>query len=149
MAKRTRALSGASKDAFFKRLMEDEPLDAKASDRVVKSLQASVSRVRIRLDVKKRATTLSAAEASTPETKETDEPFDPFSPKVIILLRTDGREAVLSALANITSVEQLLLLAKEQQLTVAVAEDCDAAALREAIVSAAERRLANRRAAAR
>jgi hypothetical protein len=74
-------------------------------------------------------------------------PFDPFSPNIIVVVRTAGREAALAALTAIDSPDNLRLLAREQRLTVA-GDAASAADLRIAIVTAAERRIANRMAAA-
>ena len=73
--------------------------------------------------------------------------FDPYSPNVVVVFRTRGRDAVLAALHDIDDVTCLRLLAREQQLGIAGDLD-DASAIRQAIVAAAERRIANRRAAA-
>jgi hypothetical protein len=72
--------------------------------------------------------------------------FDPYDPNVIVVLRTQGREAALSALAGIAEEAQLRLLAHEQQLGIPAGLS-GLPAMREAIVAAAERRVANRRAA--
>lgn len=75
------------------------------------------------------------------------EPFDPFGINVIVVLRTAGKDAALEALNQVADTENLRLLAREQRLSV----DEDLAtteALSAAIVAAAERRIANRRAAA-
>lgn len=73
-------------------------------------------------------------------------PFDPYSPNVIVVLRKSGREQVLEALSSISEAEQLRLLAREQQL--GIAQDLVTLdEIRLAIVAAAERRIANRRAA--
>lgn len=73
--------------------------------------------------------------------------FDPYSPNVIVVIRTRGRDAVLEELHLIEDVDCLRLLAREQQL--GIASDLDSATeIRLAIVAAAERRIANRRAAA-
>ena len=58
-----------------------------------------------------------------------------------------GRDAALAALAGIDSADQLRLLAREQWLAVP-ADVASAQELRAAIVTAAERRIANRIAAA-
>ena len=73
--------------------------------------------------------------------------FDPFSPNVIVVFRKSGRDAALAALAGIDSADQLRLLAREQRLVVP-ADVSSTQELRAAIVTAAERRIANRMAAA-
>ena len=66
---------------------------------------------------------------------------------MIVVVRKSGRDAALAALKDIDSLEHLRLLAREQRLAVP-AELSSAAELRAAIVTAAERRIANRVAAA-
>ena len=75
------------------------------------------------------------------------EPFDPFSPNIVVVVRKSGRAAALAALDAIDSLDNLRLLAREQRLSVS-ADLASAAELRAAIVTAAERRIANRMAAA-
>ena len=65
----------------------------------------------------------------------------------MVLLRTGGRERLLGALESIDSADNLRLLAREQRLSVG-ADLTSPAELRGAIVQAAERRVANRIAAA-
>lgn len=72
--------------------------------------------------------------------------FDPYDPNVIVVLRTKGREAALQALSNIAQEANLRLLAREQQLGIP-GDASSLSAIRDAIVTAAERRIANRRAA--
>ena len=63
------------------------------------------------------------------------------------ILRTGGREKAMAVLGSIANAEHLKILAREQQLGIdpelALPDE-----IRSAIVSAAERRIANRRAAA-
>jgi hypothetical protein len=66
---------------------------------------------------------------------------------VIVVVRKSGRDAALSALGAIENLDHLRLLAREQRLAVP-AELSSALELRSAIVAAAERRIANRMAAA-
>jgi hypothetical protein len=74
-------------------------------------------------------------------------PFDPFSPNVIVVVRKSGRDAALEALGAIDNVDNLRLLAREQRLSIGT--DLETIAdVRAAIVTAAERRIANRMAAA-
>lgn len=145
MAKTTRALSGAAKDAYFKVTLESEAgLDRAISGRLLDTLKASVSQVRVRLDRVSRwpETVSGGVDRETAEA----EPFDPFTPNVILLLRTSGRDAVLAALRTI-SADNLRSLAREQQLSIG-GDLSTADEIREAVVTAAERRVANRKAAA-
>jgi hypothetical protein len=66
---------------------------------------------------------------------------------VIVVVRKSGRDAALAALETIDGVDNLKLLAREQRLS--ISPDLETAAdVRAAIVTAAERRIANRMAAA-
>lgn len=164
MARTKRVLSGAAKDAFLKRLLAAESgLDDAARNRLTKHLQDAIALLAVRIDPP-RAKAMPVALPSRPFAEDTstaataapceadrrvaaNEPFDPFSPNVIVVFRTRGRDALLAELQPIDDVESLRLLAREQQLGIAadLADPCD---IRQAIVAAAERRIANRRAAA-
>jgi hypothetical protein len=166
MARIKRVLSGAAKDAFLKRLLATETgLDDATRARLTDSLQDAISMISARWRppialvpqslpalVEPQALPLATAhdaphkgEATSPPV--TAQPFDPFTPNVIVVFRTRGREAVLDELAAIDDVECLRLLAREQQLGID-AELADPNDIRQAIAAAAERRVANRRAAA-
>ena len=149
MGKTTRALSGASKDAYFRDvLLEEGELAAGARERLVGRFQKGVSQLRVRIGDGPRGAA-DVAEATEDAVDSGGMPgFDPFTPNVIVVLRREGREALLAQLIAVGRVEHLRLIAREQQLSigddvVTVAEIADA------LVTAAERRLANRRAAAR
>jgi hypothetical protein len=162
MQKKTRALSGASQDAYFRRVFKAYPnLSAEERERLVRRLRQEIAQLRLR----RGAPEMPAAETSASEPTATSEParastapvtavsaqaatpFDPFSPNIIVVVRTAGRDAALAALTSIDSPDNLRLLAREQRLAVA-GEPASAADLRTAIVAAAERRIANRMAAA-
>jgi len=163
MARTRRLLSGAAKDAFLKRMLDAEPgLDDETRERLTRTLQSSIALVARRhgelpIQAPEEANTV-LEEDSPSEAAEHDlaeaatvapdvEPFDPYSPNVIVVFRTRGRDAALAELHTIEDVECLRLLAREQQLGIA-SDLADAADIRQAIVAAAERRIANRRAAA-
>lgn len=184
-AKGSKALYGASKDAFFKRLLRAEPgIGAASFERIMRRLQSEVVQVRVRPAEARVAppgesATAGLAENAGPRTDDgsgdrtgdrtgdrepatLSEPisagevvaaldplraFDPFSPNVVVIVRTSGRERALAALGCIDRVENLRTLAREQQLSIDGALD-SASEIRAAIVAAAERRIANRRAAA-
>lgn len=144
MAKTTRALSGAAKDAYFKVTLESEAgLDGAIAERLLDTLKASVSQVRVRLDRASRGIDIASPEVAGAAEAEA---FDPFTPNIILVLRTQGREAVLAALRAISS-DNLRLLAREQQLSIP-GEAAAVEQIIEAIATAAERRVANRKAAA-
>jgi hypothetical protein len=149
MGKKTKALSGASQDAYFRRVLKEQPnLGADARERLVRRLREEISQLRLRRVVRGDAQpppTQVAPETALPAPAST--PFDPLSPNVIVVVRKSGREAALAALGTIESLDDLRLLAREQRLAVGAGLS-SAAELRAAIVTAAERRIANRMAAA-
>jgi hypothetical protein len=165
MQKKTRALSGASQDAYFRRVFKAHPnLSADERERLVRRLRQEVAQLRLRRSARDE-TEAPAAEAPAPEPParlepikastvpaaevpaQASAPFDPFSPNIIVVVRTSGRDAALAALTSIDSPDHLRLLAREQRLAVA-GDPTSATDLRTAIVAAAERRIANRMAAA-
>ncbi len=179
MTRKTKALSGASQDAYFRRVLKTYPaLSDEARERIVRRLRREIAHVRVRTDlaVEERgeagesagaadAVRASAAavvpaipvvaapegsatpSSTAPQEVHPEAPFDPFALNVIVMLRTEGKEATLSALSSIGDADNLKLLAREQRLS--IDETLEAAEmLSAAIISAAERRMANRRAAA-
>jgi hypothetical protein len=150
MGKKTKALSGASQDAYFRRVLKAHPnLPAEERDRLVGQLRQDIAQLRLRMGTQAR-TGVDAPPPPGAAPEPTAPPaaaFDPFSPNVIVVVRKSGREAALVALAGIESLDHLRLLAREQRLTVP-AEMSSSEDLRAAIVTAAERRIANRVAAA-
>jgi hypothetical protein len=150
MGKKTKALSGASQDAYFRRVLKEQPsLGADARERLVRRLRQEIAQLRLRRAVGGDTQTPPpppvAREALPPV--PASPPFDPLSPNVIVVVRKSGREGALAALGMIESPDDLRLLAREQRLAVG-ADLSSAAELRAAIVTAAERRIANRMAAA-
>ncbi|MDX2201691.1 MAG: hypothetical protein NW223_03000 [Hyphomicrobiaceae bacterium] len=177
MTRRTKALSGASQDAYFRRVLKSFPdVGEEARERIVRRLRGEIAQLRVRQGAHEAAGAVgeSAAEAgngeaievhaggsAAPADRETmagspsrraavataAEPFDPFAINVIVVLRTAGKDAALKALNGIGDADNLRLLAREQRLS--VDDDLSTTeALTAAIVAAAERRIANRRAAA-
>jgi hypothetical protein len=142
MGKKTKALSGASQDAYFRRVLKTQlELTAEDRDRLVGKLREDIAQLRLRKHGSADPKPLPPPPAALPP------PFDPFSPNVVVVVRTSGRDAALAALGGIDSPEHLRLLAREQRLTIS-ADSSSVADLRAAIVTAAERRIANRFAAA-
>lgn len=179
MTRKTKALSGASQDAYFRRVLKTYPdLPEDARERIVRQLRSEIAQLRIRTSARDSAAAAieesqsapapaaqEPATAAEPASQEntvaaplaapsppielptTASPFDPFAINVIVVLRTEGKDAALEALNAVADAENLRILAREQRLSV----DEDLAtpeALSAAIVAAAERRIANRRAAA-
>lgn len=169
MAKGSKPLWGSSKDAYFRRMLRAESsVDAETFERLMGRVQAEVVQVRLRevpdAEVRSSATgfvepvaepELSGDAASTIDESERGcleaigegAPFDPYSPNVIVVIRTAGRDQALAALSGIERVDHLRVLAREQQLSLE-GELLTATEIRAAIVVAAERRIANRKAAA-
>ena len=162
MRKKTRALSGASQEAFFRRVLRAHPgLSAEERDALLRKLRAEVAQVRVRVEPRAEGQApeiigkpaeppnpaAEVAQPITPAPTPTVVPFDPYSPNVIVVVRKEGRKAALAALDAIESVDNLRRLAREQRLSIGD-EPETAADIRAAIVTAAERRIANRMAAA-
>ena len=150
MTKSGKPLWGNSKNAYFRRVLRSENgVGAAATQRLLRRLDEEVVQVRLREPAAENAPRAEVDvrdEAVVPD--ETAQPsFDPFTPNVIVVVRTGGRDRALDALARIDRIEHLRLLAREQQLSVAAGIGT-LPELRRAIVAAAERRIANRRAAA-
>lgn len=177
MTRKTKALSGASQDAYFRRVFKDcASLTEQDRERLVRRLREDVAHLRIRARAQSAVetapeTTLGpdpgvrppeplpdrsdphppakdeSATATAAIPAASDTPFDPFALNVIVLLRTAGKQAALDALEAIGVAGHLRLLAREQRLS--IAENLETPQeLSAAIVAAAERRVANRRAAA-
>jgi hypothetical protein len=155
----TKALSGAAQDAYFRRVLKAQgSLSQEAREQVVRSLKRDIAQLRLRREplpdgllaaspVSERGPPPHPPPSAPAAASGAAATFDPFSPNVVVLLRTQGRAAALAALAAIDNQTQLRLLAREQRLSVAP-DLTSPAELRAAIVSAAERRIANRAAAA-
>lgn len=172
MRKKTKALSGASQDAYFRRVLKANPnLSAGERDHLVRKLRQEVAQLRVRIEPRqggdpppvvaapaepvasvtaRQPPPAIAAEPRAPPVPDpvpAAAPFDPFSPNIVVVVRKSGRAAALAALDAIDSLDNLRLLAREQRLSVS-ADLLSAAEVRTAIVTAAERRIANRMAAA-
>lgn len=141
MTKPPRPLTGFAKDAWLRRQVSR----AGSTEEIARRLQAEIASLKPRLaEAAADLDPVPTGEASAP-----DEPpgFDPFTPNVVVIVRTRGAAAAAAALQAIASPDDLRLLAREQRLS--IGDDvADPPALRAAIVAAAERRIANRRAAA-
>lgn len=157
MTRKTKALSGASQDAYFRRVLKTYPgISEDARERIVRQLRGEIAQLRVRPGAREAATAAEAEGAHAPEkvpqtgpppAQPVAAPFDPFAVNVVVVLRTAGKQAALDALNAVGDADNLKLLAREQQLSVD-ADLASPAELSAAIVAAAERRVANRRAAA-
>ena len=145
MAKTTKSLSGADKDAYLERVAASTG-DEATGRTLAARLKGEVTRVWVRLEALDEPAAAIPAQSEPAVDGEADD-FNPYEPNVIVVLRTSGRDRLLTALRDIATADRLHLLAREQQLGVE-ADVTEPEALRLAIVAAAERRVANRRAAA-
>jgi len=169
--RRPTILSGASQHAYFRRVLKAYPsLSAVERDQVLDRLRREIAHLRLRREgARPPAVVPPAAAPATPRRPNTEKQasskqaaalpitgpatavatarFDPFSPNIVVVVRLAGRAAALAALASIESEDDLRLLAHEQRLSVKE-QLSSLAELRAAIVAAAERRIANRLAAA-
>jgi hypothetical protein len=162
MTRKTKALSGSAQEAYFRRVLKTFPdLSEAAREAILGRLRQDVAQLRVRAGAREDSAAVQdsadtdAAEdaeavgnhaaAASPDVSATH--FDPFALNVIVTLRQQGRDAALEALNAIANAEHLRLLAREQRLSIDTAL-ASSAELSAAIVTAAERRLANRRAAA-
>jgi hypothetical protein len=160
-------LSGAAQHAYFRRVLKAYPsLSAAERDRALDRLRREIAQLRLRREADRQPAVLPKAPAppqntgkqarskqavtlpiAEPASAGATAAFDPFSPNIVVVVRQAGRAAALAALATIASEKQLRLLAHEQRLSVR-GQLSSLAELRAAIVAAAERRIANRLAAA-
>ena len=149
MGKKTRALSGASLEAYFRRILRAVDLSHDQRNEIVRQLRGEIALLRVRKGAHAGSDEDSLTASSLANIVEAPvaSKFDPFTPNIIVVLRKEGRDATLAALATIEGAEDLRTLAREQRLHI----DGDLSsidAIRLAIVTAAERRIANRMAAA-
>jgi hypothetical protein len=157
--RKTKALSGAAQDAYMRRLLKTQgSLSADAREQLLRSFKRDIAQIQLRREplpdallppppAARSRQPATATPCAHSEAGGVSEAFDPFAPNIVVLLRTLGRAAALAALAAIDNPEHLRLLAREQRLSVAP-NLTSLAELRAAIVGAAERRIANRMAAA-
>jgi hypothetical protein len=153
MAGKTKALSGPGKDKFLRAIAEQ----AADKSALLAALHADVPEIRVRLEVWKETLRVkSGGEQVSAKGRPTDAKsapitdvgaFDPFAFSVVALLTRQGRSAVEAKLAVISAPGDLRALADAQHLAVDQSV-IDAQQLRAAIVAGAERRIAERIAAA-
>src|SRR6266702_6986593 len=105
MGKKTKALSGASQDASFRRVLKAHPsLPAEDRDRVVRQLRQDIAQLRLRTQARMDPEAVpppGPVLESRPDPPPAAAAFDPFSPNVIVVVRRSGRDAALAALAVI------------------------------------------------
>lgn len=162
MARTTKQLSGAGKDKFLRGLIRSEPgIPSDAADALGEKMCEAIADVRVRRgawdESRKSGQSPNSRppEAPAPAEKEIGDcpdlpaaaAFDPFAFSALAVLTKKGRTALATQLAEIDNAGHLHAIAAAQHLTVD-ANLTDLATLREALVTATEVRLAERRAAA-
>jgi hypothetical protein len=148
MAGKTKALSGPGKDKFLRALAAGTATKAE----LLTAMHEHVPEIRVRLEVWKdtlaqhKAKEQAAAQPATPGPAPASA-FDPYAFSAVAVLTKQGRSALETKLGAIPSVDDLRAIADAQHLAVDQTVS-DANALRQAIITGAERRIAERIAAA-
>lgn len=91
------------------------------------------------------------ATPSSSEQPETSAPFDPYAIGLVPIFQREGADGLMKRLAEVASPDHLRKMARAQQVALPSElrkEGADAAAIRDAIVKAVAKRIADRRAAA-
>jgi len=168
MKKTTRKLSGPAKDRFFARFFADDPgLAPDARQRLTTRSIATFTSVRVRRAIAPRRAgepRVTGTPAPRPAFKQPIAPapaaeppapageFDPYAFGLVPVFQREGRDGLLQQLASVATVAQLRQMARAQQIGLDVqakSGDISLPDLREAIVTAVEKRIADRNAAAR
>ena len=159
MAKSTRPLSGQSQRKFFRDLLRADPgVAPDAAARLTEACAAEIAQIRVRLPLVVRrgpksatpsaeVTAAAASRALGPAPAQSSPAFDPHAFSLIVLLRKDGRDALLARLGSIPGVDQLRAIAMAQHVALDPALE-DRAAICEAIIAGTEQRVSHRQAAA-
>ncbi len=162
MVRQTKPLSGGAKDKFLRGLVnatDGVPEGARVS--LSTALTQAITEVRVRREAYERVrdqpelvlaapsprATLTAPPFLEPVVALTPTAFDPFAFSVVAVLTKKGKQALLEALGGIESVDNLRRIGDAQHLALDPALVA-AVDLRAAIVSGAEQRIAERKAAA-
>jgi hypothetical protein len=177
MGRTTKSLSGGGKDKLLRALVGREiEIATVPAERLLQRLSEALTEVRVKRDVWEmvakadeaqpkaitpnktgratRAVSSTAtpkvvaaklADTAAPDTVSTA--FDPFAFSALAILTRKGKAGLATVLAEINTAEHLHALAAAQHLTVDRAET-DLTKLRDAIITATEARLKERRAAA-
>ncbi len=123
---------------------QDLDLEAAAADRLTERLDEAIRSLRTTKDQRERLRAVPSAVAQAP-------PFDPYAFNAILMLKRQGRDALVAQLAQITEVTHLRqiceaqLIGLEQNMRVGPVAIVD---LRGAVLAGVERLVADRRAAA-
>jgi hypothetical protein len=162
MARTTKQLSGGGKDKFLRALISTEAdIPPAVAERLGDTMAAAIADIRVRRDAWEPTANTPIVPAAGPpkaahpapqpssvaDTQPAAPAFDPFVFSALAVLTKKGAGELAARLTSIASIGDLHALAVAQHLTVDT-QLADAAALRSALVSATEKRLAERRAAA-
>lgn len=156
MTKGTQLWPGDKMRGFFRaHLRRETSLDEAAVERVATALAKAVNRMLVwempadapQAESPAPAITAAATPAEPPAPRRTKENFNPYIFSAMVVLAKHGRDGLLKRLHEIKSAENLRAFAEAQHVPVeATLKRVDD--IRKAIVTAAERRLADRKAAA-
>lgn len=169
----TRKLSGPAKERFFRRFFaEQSGVDAALAAALARRSAAVFTSVRVRRDAVAVRTfgargaradsgpleTAAVAPSSAPEVPASGSPpasataaFDAYAFGLVPVFQREGRDGLMARLAGVSESAHLRQMARAQQISLPQelrTGDVSADALREAIVDAVAKRIADRRAAA-
>ena len=155
MTRNTKPLSGGGKDKFLRGIVASvEGVPETAAKALVRELTTGIAEVRVRREaydrVRDGATDVAAPPAraqASAVTASRAAAFDPFAFSVVAILTKKGKPALVVELEKVTSVDDLRRLADAQHVSLDPALT-DPAVMRSAIIEGAERRIAERKAAA-
>lgn len=159
MAKTTKALSGPAKRKYIRDVLAAERgISAEAAKRLTDRFDSDISQMRVRQHAALRAAMAAKMPARQAAAEPPAEPvavppqtpppmFDPHAFSLIVVLTKQGADGLMGRLLAIEDIDHLRELARAQHIAVDAAL-ADAAAVRAAIVTGTEQRIANRRAAA-
>lgn len=159
MVRQTKPLSGGGKDKFLRGLVDSvDGLPDSARQALTRELSQGITEVRVRREAYERVRDRPdrPPEKAVPLAPRTEPPnrvaptaasFDPFAFSVVAVLTKKGKAALMAELDKVAAVDELRGIADAQHLALDPALD-GAAEIRTAIVSGAERRIAERKAAA-
>ena len=155
MARATKQLSGGGKDKLICDMIASEPsIAVDAAARLSDSMCNAIKNMRVDTEVweqhrlaREAAKTAAAPLATDAAPVSAPTAFDPFAFSALAILTKKGAAELATRLAAIGSAANLHALAKAQHLAIDP-KITDLAALRTAVMTATESRLAERRAAA-
>jgi len=168
----TRKLSGPAMERLLRQVIAGEGVDGALAARLAVRLGRVLSSVRARrvplqaLRQSAKATQLPGAASSPPPSvpnatagathAAASQPpatkFDPYAFGLVPVFQREGRDGLLVRLAGVSNADDLRAMARAQQIALEASlkgPDVPLAALRDGIAAAVEKRIADRKAAAR